>query len=125
MIDMDSNPGNYCHYSDLPSPLAYMDVDNTSSANSLSDNDINRIIEMAWEDRTTFDAIQFQFGLNESDVKTLMQRQLRFSSYKRWRKRVESCKTKHAKSRVATSYRFKSNLQRTITNNKISKRRNK
>ena len=83
---------------------------------------IDRIIEMAWEDRTPFDAIQFQFGLSEADVKVLMKRELKFSSYKLWRKRVENCKTKHLAKRVEGIDRFKCNLQRTISNNKISKR---
>ena len=84
--------------------------------------DKDRIIEMAWEDRTPFDAIEYQFGLKEADVKVLMKRELKFSSYTLWRKRVESCKTKHLKKRVEGIDRFKCNLQRTITNNKISKR---
>ncbi len=88
----------------------------------LPPQDIDRIIEMAWEDRTPFDAITFQFGLSEAEVKALMKKNLRFSSYKLWRKRVEACKTKHAKTRVAGIDRFKCTLQRTITNNKISKR---
>jgi len=61
----------------------------------LTDIEINRIIEMAWEDRTPFEAIQFQFGLAEADVKVLMKKELKFSSYKLWRIRVENCKTKH------------------------------
>ena len=85
--------------------------------------EIDRIIEMAWEDRTPFDAIKFQFGLLESEVKELMKEQLKFKSYVLWRKRVENCKTKHAAKRVAGIDRFKCNLQRAITNNKISKRR--
>lgn len=88
----------------------------------LDDNAIDRIIEMAWEDRTPFDAIKFQFGLAEADVKALMKRELKFSSYKLWRKRVENCKTKHAVKRVKGIDRFKCNLQRAISNNKISKR---
>jgi len=88
----------------------------------LENEEINRIIEMAWEDRTPFEAIKFQFGLNEADVKVLMKAELKFSSYKLWRKRVEDCKTKHSKKRVSGIDRFKCNLQRTITNNKISKR---
>ncbi len=84
--------------------------------------DIDRIIEMAWEDRTPFDAIFYQFGLAEADVKALMKKELKFSSYKLWRERVENCATKHAKKRVEGMDRFKCNLQRTITNNKISKR---
>ena len=83
---------------------------------------IDRIIEMAWEDRTPFDAIQFQFGLAEADVKVLMKKELKFSSYKLWRKRVENCKTKHTAKRVEGIDRFKCNMQRAISNNKISKR---
>jgi uncharacterized protein (TIGR03643 family) len=90
--------------------------------NNFSDIDLDRIIEMAWEDRTTFDAIKFQFNLSEADVKALMKRELKFSSYKLWRKRVENCKTKHAATRVPGIKRFKCNLQRAISNNKISKR---
>jgi uncharacterized protein (TIGR03643 family) len=88
----------------------------------LDDIAIDRIIEMAWEDRTPFDAITFQFGLAEADVKALMKKELKFSSYKLWRKRVENCKTKHTAKRVEGIDRFKCNLQRAISNNKISKR---
>ena len=83
---------------------------------------VDRIIEMAWEDRTPFDAIKFQFGLTEADVKALMKKELKFKSYILWRKRVENCKTKHVAKRVEGIDRFKCNLQRSITNNKISKR---
>lgn len=89
---------------------------------NLDDIAIDRIIEMAWEDRTPFDAIKFQFGLAEADVKALMKRELKFSSYKLWRKRVENCKTKHQAKRVTGIDRFKCNMQRVISNNKISKR---
>ncbi|MFB9080100.1 TIGR03643 family protein [Flavobacterium procerum] len=85
--------------------------------------ELDRIIEMAWEDRTTFDAIKFQFNLSEADVKALMKKELKFSSYKLWRKRVESCSTKHAAKRPAEIDRFKCSRQRGISNNKISKRR--
>lgn len=87
--------------------------------------DIDRIIEMAWEDRTSFDAIAFQFGLKEADVKALMKKHLKFSSYILWRKRVEACNTKHDLKRSDTIKRFKCSRQRTISSNKISKRRNK
>ena len=87
-----------------------------------SDINLDRIIEMAWEDRTPFDAIYFQFGLKEADVKVLMKKELKFSSYKIWRKRVENCKTKHSAKRVEGIDRFKCNMQRAISNNKISKR---
>ncbi len=117
---MKQEAQHYCHYSDLPSPLAYMQVEEVPE--SLSEVDIDRIIEMAWEDRTPFDAIYAQFKLKESDVRALMKRELRFNSYKRWRARVENCKTKHAHKRPSEISRFKSDLQRTITSNKISKR---
>lgn len=83
---------------------------------------VDRIIEMAWEDRTPFEAIQFQFGLAEADVKALMKKELKFSSYKLWRQRVENCKTKHLAKRADGIDRFKCNRQRNISNNKISKR---
>ena len=115
-----------CEYSGLPSPLSYMENEKgkqlKDKINPFSDQDLNRIIEMAWEDRTSFEAIEFQFGLKESDVKAIMKSNLKFSSYKRWRVRVENCNTKHAKKRVEGVNRFKCNLQRSITLNKISKR---
>ena len=87
-----------------------------------SASELDRIIEMAWEDRTPFDAIKFQFGLAEADVKALMKKELKFRSYVLWRKRVENCKTKHVGKRIEGINRFKCKLQRAITNNKISKR---
>lgn len=84
--------------------------------------EIDRIIEMAWEDRTPFDAIKFQFGLAEADVKALMKKELKFRSYTLWRTRVENCKTKHVAKRIAGIDRFKCNRQRAISSNKISKR---
>lgn len=90
--------------------------------NIFTEVEIDRIIEMAWEDRTPFDAIYAQFGLKEDAVKALMKAQLKFSSYKLWRERVENCKTKHLYKRNPEINRFKCALQRNITNNKISKR---
>lgn len=87
----------------------------------MTDVDKDRIIEMAWEDRTPFDAIEVQFGLKEDDVKALMKKELKFSSYKLWRERVENCKTKHAKKRLKDIDRFKCSRQK-LTGNKISKR---
>lgn len=88
----------------------------------LTPEDINRIIEMAWEDRTPFDAIFYQFKLAEDQVKALMKKELKFSSYTLWRTRVENCKTKHAKRRNSDITRFKCDRQRAISSNKISKR---
>lgn len=65
----------------------------------LNEVHIDRIIEMAWEDRTSFEAIKFQFNLSESDVKVLMKEELKLNSYKLWRKRVKNRKTKHAAKR--------------------------
>lgn len=113
----------HCEYSNLPSVWAYVQVEPKPSI--LSKGDIDRIIEMAWEDRTPFDAIKIQFNLNENDVKELMKRELKFSSYKLWRQRVERCKTKHGRTRSKSITRFKCSLQRSISVNKISKRRNK
>jgi uncharacterized protein (TIGR03643 family) len=62
---------------------------------NLKDDQINRIIEMAWEDRTPFDAIELQFGLKENDVRKIMRSSLKESSFKMWRKRVTGRKTKH------------------------------
>jgi uncharacterized protein (TIGR03643 family) len=114
---------NYCYYSNLPSPMAYMEEIDVAQKIKLSLQTIDRIIEMAWEDRTPFEAIYYQFGLRESDVKALMKKQLKFSSYKLWRSRVEACKTKHIKKRVVGIDRFKCNLQRHISSNKLSKRK--
>ncbi len=110
-----------CQYSDLPSPLAYAQRKEKESA-GIEEMDIDRIIEMAWEDRTPFDAIKKQFGLNEQAVRNLMKKELKPNSYRRWRQRVETCQTKHLKTRVDEINRFKCSRQRVISNNKISKR---
>ncbi|MES2484913.1 MAG: TIGR03643 family protein [Bacteroidota bacterium] len=87
-----------------------------------SETDTDRIIEMAWEDRTPFEAIYYQFGLTEDRVKEIMKKTLKFSSYRLWRTRVENCHTKHAKKRSSAIDRFKCSRQRAISSNKISKR---
>ena len=78
---------------------------------ALSKSDVDRIIEMAWEDRTTFDAIESQYGLKEQEVKKLMRENLKSSSYKLWRKRVNGRKTKHLAKRDFTVGRHKSHDQ--------------
>ena len=91
--------------------------------NELSETDINRIIEMAWEDRTPFEAIKIQFDKTEADVIALMRKELKRSSFKRWRKRVNSgISQKHLYKRAAGISRFKCSMQRAISMNKISKR---
>ena len=87
-----------------------------------SDIERDRIVEMAWEDRTPFEAITFQFGLNEKEVITLMRKELKHNSFKMWRKRVQGRITKHQNLRNYYSSRFKCSRQKQITNNKISKR---
>lgn len=82
----------------------------------------DRIIEMAWEDRTPFDAILQQFGLNEQAIIRLMRKELQTGSFKRWRKRVQGRKTKHRISSPPDMNRFHCSRQRTISQNTISKR---
>ena len=86
----------------------------------LNEIQIDRVIEMAWEDRTPFDAILMQFGLKEQEVITLMRTEMKASSFKMWRARVQGRKTKHSKSRSETVDRFKCTRQRNINNNKVS-----
>ena len=78
----------------------------------LSSDDCNRIIEMAWEDRTPFDAIELQFGLKEKDVIKLMRREMKVSSFRMWRKRVTGRTTKHRQNRNFDAGRFRSANQR-------------
>ena len=85
--------------------------------------DIDRIIEMAWEDRTPFEAIAAQFNRSEQEVIAIMRRHLKRNSFERWRKRVNSgISQKHLKKRSPLINRFKCSRQRTISLNKISKR---
>jgi len=88
-----------------------------------TERQLDRIIEMAWEDRTPFEAIEFQFDLPEKDIIKLMRGNLKESSFKLWRKRVNSgVSTKHLKKRNDDITRFKCSRQRAISGNKISKR---
>lgn len=89
---------------------------------TFSEIDLDRIIEMAWEDRTPFEAITFQFGISERQTIDIMRTEMKRSSFNMWRKRVQGRTTKHAKLRVDGIDRFKCTLQRQITHNKISKR---
>ena len=66
---------------------------------SLSDADASRIIEMAWEDRTPFEAISALYGLSEAQVIVLMRRELKPSSFRLWRQRVSGRVTKHLQRR--------------------------
>ncbi len=89
---------------------------------SFTETDIDRIIEMAWEDRTPFEAIWIQFRLGEKEVVELMRQHMKASSFTMWRKRMAGRTTKHQKLRVAGVKRFKCSRQRAISGNKISKR---
>jgi uncharacterized protein (TIGR03643 family) len=94
-----------------------------NSKDNLNERDLNRVVEMAWEDRTPFEAILYQFGLPEKNVIKLMRTHLKRSSFNLWRKRINSgTSQKHVKKRRNEIDRFKCSRQRTISNNKISKR---
>ena len=87
----------------------------------MTEREVDRIIEMAWEDRTPFEALKNQFDVSESEVIRLMRRELKNSSFKMWRKRVTSgVSQKHLKKRSEEISRFKCSRQRSISNNKIS-----
>tara|TARA_B100000085_G_scaffold285499_1_gene321755 strand:- start:368 stop:658 length:291 start_codon:yes stop_codon:yes gene_type:complete len=95
---MNSIEDNFnCSYSGLSSVMSYT-------------LDIDRIIEMAWEDRTPFDAIEYQFNIKENQVRKIMRENLSDRSFKLWRKRVKGRKTKHSKT--SESIRFKSKNQK-------------
>ena len=78
----------------------------------LSEKDIDRLIEMAWEDRTPFEAIELQYNLKENEVRQLMRKYMKRSSFVMWRKRVKSRKTKHLSLRSFVKGRFKSSNQK-------------
>lgn len=94
-----------------------------NKTDSLSAEEHDRLIEMAWEDRTPFEAIRFQFGLTQGEVIKFMRSQLKRSSFDLWRKRVnQGISVKHLSKRNDDVNRFKCSRQRAISNNKISKR---
>ena len=90
---------------------------------NLDDRDVDRIVGMAWEDRTPFEAIEYQFGLSEKEVIKLMKQQMRGRNWRKWRARVQGRKTKHAKLRGKGVDRFRASRQKQITRNRISKRK--
>lgn len=90
---------------------------------NLSEIDIDRIIGMAWEDRTPFEAIEAQFGLSEAEVIKLMKHQMRERNWRKWRARVQGRRTKHAKLKARAVNRFRSKAQKQITRNRISKKK--
>lgn len=87
----------------------------------LNEEQIDRIVGMAWEDRTTFEAIEMQFGLSESEVIKLMKHQMTLKNWQKWRAHVQGRKTKHQNLREQSVRRFKSKSQRIITKNRLSK----
>ena len=106
MVETDTHPR---YPPDQPRPL-FVEFSNMKmikhSANpALSAADISRVVEMAWEDRTAFEAIEIQFGLNESAVVALMRRTMKPSSFRMWRTRMAGRVTKHAVLRGATHLR--------------------
>ena len=74
---------------------------------SFEPDELDRIIEMAWEDRTSFEAIEYQFGLSEQEVIELMRQEMKASSFKMWRKRVSGRKTKHGATNTSNRFRAK------------------
>lgn len=111
----------WCHYSDLPSVISY-NMPQAALPLNRANEDLDRIIEMAWEDRTPFEAIERQFGIKDKEVIKLMRKHLKRSSFNLWRKRTNGQTTKHEKLRSPDIDRFKSKMQRHITHNKIAKR---
>ncbi len=117
-----------CEYSGLPSLASYLRQQEQQEAKLtqvvkpfFNEQDTDRIIQMAWEDRTPFEAIEFQFGLKEKDVIEFMRKNSLPSSFRMWRKRMKSRKTKHTALRDKETNRFKCNRQKGM-GNKISKR---
>jgi len=84
----------------------------------LNEEDINRVIEMAWEDRTPFEAITMQFGISEQETIMIMRREMKASSFRMWRARVQGRATKHAALRIDSVNRFKCSRQKQISGNK-------
>ena len=78
----------------------------------LTSHDISRIIEMAWEDRTPFEAIHEDYGLSEKEVIKLMRSEMKASSFRMWRERVTARKTKHLSRRSFTVGRFRCSTQK-------------
>lgn len=85
---------------------------------NFSDSDIDRIIQMCWEDRTPFDAIKNQFEISEKEIISIMRNNLKEKSFLNWRKRVDNRKTKHQLLSIPQKNRFKSKSQRQISFNR-------
>ena len=85
---------------------------------NFSDRDIDRIIQMCWEDRTPFDAIKSQFEISEKEIISIMRNNLKEKSFLNWRKRVDKRKTKHNALSYYDKKRFRSKSQRQISFNR-------
>ena len=85
---------------------------------NFNDRDIDRIIQMCWEDRTPFDAIKTQFEISEKEIISIMRNNLKEKSFLNWRKRVDNRKTKHNALSASDKKRFKSKSQRQISFNR-------
>ncbi len=93
-----------------------------SASDRLTQIETDRVVEMAWEDRTPFDVIKVQFDIDEKQVIEIMRKEMKASSFKMWRTRVQGRATKHTALRTTVAGRFKSKFQKTISMNKIAKR---
>jgi len=93
-----------------------------SGYKALPQTDLDRIVEMAWEDRTPFDAIAAQFGVSEKETIAIMRTEMKASSFKMWRQRVQGRASKHIATRTSDVDRFRCSRQKTISMNKVSKR---
>jgi uncharacterized protein (TIGR03643 family) len=126
MTDTHDQPT--CEYSGLRSLASILQEQEEREAqrairpsDPLTEEECDRVIQMAWEDRTPFEAITAQFRLKEKDVIALMRSQLQPSSFRLWRRRMKARRTKHAARRANTVLRFRSRLQRD-TGTRIAKR---
>jgi len=91
-------------------PIEPDDLKNAGT--DLAPDVIDRIIEMAWEDRTPFEAIEMQYGLKENQVRAIMRKHMKRSSFHMWRKRVKGRSTKPLSGRGSDVVRFKSSNQK-------------
>jgi uncharacterized protein (TIGR03643 family) len=118
------NPSNFAATAaESPKTISIMPRRNPTELRAqLTDIEVDRIIQMAWEDRTPFEAIKHQFGLTEAEVIAFMKSEMRLQNWKKWRARVQGRSTKHEAFRAGVVSRFRSKMQRQITGNRISKR---
>lgn len=119
-VALEPNNGYFLHM--LKTFSGALGLNLMGKMQKFSPEQLDRIIEMAWEDRTPFDALEVQFGVSESEVIDLMRRNLKESSFKMWRSRVQGRPTKHRKTSPGDMDRFRCSRQKPISMNKISKR---